>query len=280
MSLSPKSVVEQKLIQPGTFRERILAARAIAQASGDEKARQPKYGRFLKEHATIYVSYFLARIGVRANWVTAAMASCCVAAGLCFIPRNIYLNLAGVILVHVMYFLDIVDGEVARLRQECSILGVYLDYATHQIANPLFALGFGLHIYLVDGSIFVLATLLVLYSAVHIQRGMVSAARATLFVTGYRATERKTYKGLTDWKKTGGHGHGCSGLRTLVIHVFHSAFTIPMFTLLGLSLVASYYCGTPFLCVVLALYTGLTVLATTGMIVRDARWIAKARLEE
>jgi phosphatidylglycerophosphate synthase len=264
-----------------TFHDAITSARQIAQASGEERKKQPAYGRFLKQYVTIYISYFLARAGIRANWVTISMALCCAAAGFCFFPRNIYANIAGIVLMHVMYILDIVDGEVARLRKETSILGVYLDYVAHQIANPIFALGYGMHLYILDGTYYSLVMTLLLYSAIHWQRGLASGARATLFVTGYRPVSAKNYKGLTDWKReNAARSLKRSIARKAVTAVAHSIFTIPTITLIGLSLVASYFVGTGILYVVLTLYTGVVTLATLGMVFRDARAIGRLATEQ
>ena len=53
---------------------------------------------------------------------------------------------AGVALAHLAFWLDRVDGQVARWRGTASLDGVYLDYLMHHSANLAtgFALGYGL----------------------------------------------------------------------------------------------------------------------------------------
>ena len=53
---------------------------------------------------------------------------------------------AGVALAHLAFWLDHVDGQVARWRGTVSLDGVYLDYLMHHAANLAlgFALGYGL----------------------------------------------------------------------------------------------------------------------------------------
>ncbi len=52
----------------------------------------------------------------------------------------------GVGLAFLAFWLDHVDGQVARWRGSSSLDGVYLDYLMHHVANLTlgFALGFGL----------------------------------------------------------------------------------------------------------------------------------------
>ena len=52
----------------------------------------------------------------------------------------------GVALAHLAFWLDHVDGQVARWRGTASLDGVYLDYLMHHAANLAlgFALGYGL----------------------------------------------------------------------------------------------------------------------------------------
>ena len=54
--------------------------------------------------------------------------------------------MAGVGLCHLAFWLDHVDGQIARWRGTASLDGVYYDYLMHHVANLAlgFALGFGL----------------------------------------------------------------------------------------------------------------------------------------
>ena len=52
----------------------------------------------------------------------------------------------GVALAHLGFWLDHVDGQVARWRGTSCLDGVYLDYLMHHVGNLAlgFALGYGL----------------------------------------------------------------------------------------------------------------------------------------
>jgi hypothetical protein len=52
----------------------------------------------------------------------------------------------GVLLLHLGFWLDHVDGQVARWRGTSSLVGVYFDYLMHHLVNMTlgFALGYGI----------------------------------------------------------------------------------------------------------------------------------------
>ena len=62
------------------------------------------------------------------------------------------LFVVGVVLAQLGFWLDHVDGQVARWRGTSSLDGVYLDYLMHHAANLAlgFALGYGLAVRLGD----------------------------------------------------------------------------------------------------------------------------------
>jgi hypothetical protein len=82
------------------------------------------------------------RLGASAHQVTLAAlaASGAAAVGLATGTRAGFV--AGVALAHLAFWLDHVDGQVARWRGTASLDGVYLDYWMHHVAN--LGLGFGL----------------------------------------------------------------------------------------------------------------------------------------
>jgi hypothetical protein len=114
------------------------------------KERDREIGNWLARRAArpmaVYGTWLAVRIGLSAHQVTllavlAALASACsIAAG------ERWLFVAGVGLAHLAYWLDHVDGQVARWRGTASLDGVYFDYLMHHGANQAlgFALGYGL----------------------------------------------------------------------------------------------------------------------------------------
>lgn len=52
--------------------------------------------------------------------------------------------LTGVLVLHFWYFLDIVDGEVAREKKQSSLTGAYLDHLIHYLNQPAIFIGIGI----------------------------------------------------------------------------------------------------------------------------------------
>jgi phosphatidylglycerophosphate synthase len=96
--------------------------------------------------SAIYGTWLAVRIGLSAHQVTClALAASLGAAGLIATGER-ELFVAGVALAHLLFWLDHVDGQVARWRGTASLEGVYFDYLLHHVANLAlgFSLGFGL----------------------------------------------------------------------------------------------------------------------------------------
>jgi hypothetical protein len=96
--------------------------------------------------AAVYGTWAAVRLGITANQVTlmAILASGASAAAIATGTRAGFV--AGVALAHLAFWLDRVDGQVARWRRSEGLDGVYLDYLMHHAASLTlgFALGYGL----------------------------------------------------------------------------------------------------------------------------------------
>jgi len=146
------------------FGAKIKEAREIGQSCRVTQFGESWYGRYFMRHFSIYISYALAKLGVSANSVTVAMGLAGLFGSLCMIPHNLYCNLVGAALWQLWFILDCVDGEVARLRNESSVLGIYIDRVSHIVVNSTFVLSFGLHIYFLEPSLIHLIITMVIYS--------------------------------------------------------------------------------------------------------------------
>lgn len=93
----------------------------------------------------VYGTWIAIRLGVTANQVTALslIASLVGAIAIGSGDRNGFL--VGVVLLHLGFWLDHVDGQVARWRGTASLTGVYFDYWMHHAVTLSlgFALGYG-----------------------------------------------------------------------------------------------------------------------------------------
>jgi phosphatidylglycerophosphate synthase len=102
--------------------------------------------RWIGRPSAIYGSWLAVRLGLSANQVTCLALVASLSAA-CLIGTGVRgLFVAGVFLAHVAFWLDHVDGQVARWRETASLDGVYFDYLLHHVANLAlgFALGYGL----------------------------------------------------------------------------------------------------------------------------------------
>jgi hypothetical protein len=117
-----------------------------------QKGRHREIGNFLARRlarpSAVYGTWLAVRLGLSANQVTCAAlaASLSGAAGIGSGTRwGFVLGVTG---LHIGFWLDHVDGQVARWRRTAGLNGVYLDYIMHHLANLAlgFALGFGLAI--------------------------------------------------------------------------------------------------------------------------------------
>jgi phosphatidylglycerophosphate synthase len=114
------------------------------------KARHREIGNWLARRvarpSAVYGTWLALRMGVSAHQVTAAawLTWMAAAIGIGWGTRAMFV--AGVALAHLAFWLDHVDGQVARWHSTASLDGTYLDYLMHHAASLAtgFALGYGL----------------------------------------------------------------------------------------------------------------------------------------
>jgi hypothetical protein len=110
------------------------------------KGRHREIGNFLARRvarpSAIYGTWAAIRLGLSAHQVTlgATLASLASAVAIASGDRPGFV--LGVLLAHLAFWLDHVDGQVARWRGTAGLDGVYLDYLMHHASTM--ALGFGL----------------------------------------------------------------------------------------------------------------------------------------
>ena len=115
-----------------------------------QKDRHREIGNWLARRVArptaVYGCWLAVRLGLSAHQVTLFALSSWLLAALAIGTGDRTLFVAGVALAHLGFWLDHVDGQVARWRGTVCLDGVYLDYLMHHAANLSlgFALGFGL----------------------------------------------------------------------------------------------------------------------------------------
>jgi hypothetical protein len=114
------------------------------------KARHHEIGnwlaRWVARPSAVYGTWLAVRLGLSANQVTAAAWLTSIASAVAIGWGTRAMFVAGVAMAHLAFWLDHVDGQVARWRGTACLDGTYLDYLMHHAANLAtgFALGYGL----------------------------------------------------------------------------------------------------------------------------------------
>ncbi len=123
-----------------------------APAAGRRDPRDREIGNWLARRvgrpAAVYGTWLAVRLGLSANQVTSLALAASLASAVLIATGTRWGFLSGIAVAHLAYWLDHVDGQVARWRGTSSLAGVYFDYLMHHAAAMAlgFALGFGLAI--------------------------------------------------------------------------------------------------------------------------------------
>src|SRR5262249_55662705 len=118
--------------------------RSICQGEKVRQDRRPWY--VFSRRVSIGITWCLLHTPVTANHVTFASLVLAVAAGILLATPSPALALAGAGALVAHYFLDKVDGEIARFRKSYSLTGVYMDELSHMFAYAGTFAGLGVHL--------------------------------------------------------------------------------------------------------------------------------------
>jgi phosphatidylglycerophosphate synthase len=97
---------------------------------------------------SIFLSIPLARLGVTGNQVTVLWTIVGLFASFGLGCPDYALRLWSAVALQFSYLLDFVDGEIARLRQQPSRRGIFLDLVGHGLVKSSVFLGIGYHLFL------------------------------------------------------------------------------------------------------------------------------------
>jgi len=98
--------------------------------------------RYIARPSAVYGTWLAIRVGLSANQVTGLALFAAVAGSVGIGTGTRTGFLVGTIFLCFSFWLDRVDGQLARWYKTASLNGVYYDYLMHYVAN--FALGFAL----------------------------------------------------------------------------------------------------------------------------------------
>ena len=118
--------------------------RTICHGEKVSQDRRPWYG--LTRQISIRITWLMLHTGITANQVTGLSFALTVAGSVLLALPSPAAALGGAGLLVAHYFLDKVDGEIARYRKTYSLSGVYLDELSHTFAYAGIFAGLGLHL--------------------------------------------------------------------------------------------------------------------------------------
>lgn len=130
--------------EPGSAGSSITQFRTIVQR--DSSGWETNLFYRLHRPFSVYTTYLLFRLSVTANQVTAAWVFLGVICGFLFAKGGLTWMVAGALGLQLVYHLDVVDGELAKAKDDYTPMGVYLDSLGHYLVmiSVIPALGYGL----------------------------------------------------------------------------------------------------------------------------------------
>ena len=101
----------------------------------------PFYSTYVLRHISVYLTWVLVRTPITANQITVLQCIFGIIGSVLFGYKKFLL---GVLFLQLGYFLDLIDGEVARWKNQQSEGGKYLDLINHKIVIPAMFFGLGI----------------------------------------------------------------------------------------------------------------------------------------
>lgn len=126
-----------------------------------QKPQYKKVGNWMVRHilrdAALPMTWLLLHTSVTANQVTLFSIFVGIAASVCFAVPSSGFFLTGALLLQFWYYLDHVDGQIARYRGTACLSGRFFDFVTHHLIHAIIIFPLGVYAYQKSGAfIFVL----------------------------------------------------------------------------------------------------------------------------
>lgn len=121
-----------------------------------QKPRYREVGNWMVRHilrdAALPVTWLLLHTAVTANQVTAISLALGLTGVFCLALPPAAAFLMGTILLQLWYFLDHVDGQIARYRKTACMSGRFFDFITHHVIHGALLFGLSWYVYGRTGS--------------------------------------------------------------------------------------------------------------------------------
>lgn len=125
--------------------ESIKRLREICQPKSSKKI--PYTEQFYRKFSIYPTKFLLSKTNISANQVTVFSILVGILAGVFFSFGKSWTMLIGAVLLNGWYFIDHLDGEIAKYRRTSSLTGQYFDLMNHYIVHPIVFFGLGIGLY-------------------------------------------------------------------------------------------------------------------------------------
>ena len=138
------------------MRSRVESLKELSQIC--QKPKYKEIGNWMVRHilrdAALPVTWLLLHTSITANQVTLISLVVGLIGIACFAFVSKVGFLIGTLLLQTWYFLDHVDGQIARYRKTASLSGRFFDFITHHIIHGTVFFSLGLYLYFIGGGIY------------------------------------------------------------------------------------------------------------------------------
>ncbi len=129
----------------------MLSPHDIRQVCQAGKDRDPGWYR-IHRRLSIHITAFLLQTPITLNQVSLLMMFMAAIGAAMLTSANLWVNAGGGVCLYLSFLLDKVDGEMARYRQQESVMGILLDRFHHRLVEPLVFLALGWRAFQATGS--------------------------------------------------------------------------------------------------------------------------------
>lgn len=119
----------------------IKTIKEIGQNPAVNNRSESWYGKYFIRTISKYFTFIFLKTSITANHITFLSIICGVLGSLFLMIGLPLYFFVGALFFHLGFILDCVDGEVARIKKQQSIKGIYLDTLGHYLVNPLRFIG-------------------------------------------------------------------------------------------------------------------------------------------
>jgi len=130
----------------------MISPRDIRLISQKRREEEQFYGFYICRRITCYLSYLFLHTPITPNQITLLwLVSACTGTVFLILGTKGW-AVTGILLFHLAYILDGVDGEVARCKNIFSVEGEYLDKLQHYFVSMLIFLGINIGAFRMSGN--------------------------------------------------------------------------------------------------------------------------------